>query len=325
TTIQDTFHANAKLLARHGVIYPDLGPGHGHHGLSAEWYGDLAPNLRYREPPEKSWARVAEPWARRDVTVFLSTETLSMGHPNGAPDYAAIRRRLDAFDEVEVVCVLREQRAFMQSTYLEVSRKAVPPTPAQIAQAAMTGGYCAGLWTNYAAFHDRLRQGFGAEEIRFLDYGRACAAPGGILGTMLDVLGVTELKAEDLTQVSGGRSNPSPPALPVWAALAVSQPVPPQPWLVREATETFEQEFGPDARSCIFTRAEYERLGKRFGQLDAALAERLAAHQPGFSLSPAPLPDGTVFREDLGTSFWVQFTRRLRQRIEASTRAPATG
>jgi len=57
TTIQNSFHANRKLLAQHGLIYPDLGRAAGHHGLVTDWI-DLPANYHYPQGAAAAWQQV---------------------------------------------------------------------------------------------------------------------------------------------------------------------------------------------------------------------------------------------------------------------------
>ena len=139
TTIQTFFYRNAARLAEHGVIYPHLGQATGHHGLALDSYPDLPAYFRYPGGSMAMWREIAATYAGGDGTVFLSSETLSIGHPNGAPNYGAIRDILAPFEEVRVLCLLREQWQFMQSIFLEISKAAPPPLPGEMVQNALDG------------------------------------------------------------------------------------------------------------------------------------------------------------------------------------------
>lgn len=207
TTIQNVFYHNAELLARKGILYPRIGTPTGHHGLSADWYRDLPAHLHYEGGSRAAWRDIAARYATGDHTVFLSSETLSVGHPNGAPDYAQNRDILAPFDEVRILCVLREQWQFMQALFLEVNKKTTPPPPAELVRKALAGEYCTGMWTNYLGFYDRLLGAFAPEEIRFLDYETARGSEGGILGAMLRETGA-DLTPDELNMHGHARSNP---------------------------------------------------------------------------------------------------------------------
>jgi hypothetical protein len=252
----------------------------------------------------------------------VSSETLSIGHPNGAPDYAAIRKILAPFEEVRVLCLLREQWQFIQSVFLELSKSTTPPLPAALVQKALNGQYCAGLWVDYLKFHDRVRETFDSPEIFMLDYGAAQQAPGGVLGTVLDMLEV-DLVPGDLDQADA-RANPSPAALPAWAAMIATRPDLAPAWLVAEAETAFRLEFGDAARPCLFTRSEFQSLKDCFEPSNAALETRLQTHQPGFRMSRTPddVAANLIFRDRIDARFWVRMTRRLARKLgEHETRA----
>lgn len=315
TTIQNVFHRNATLLAQHGIVYPRLGTAAGHHGLAADGYKDLPAHLRYPGGSLKMWHEIASRHADSDATVFLSSETLSIGHPNGAPDYGAIRAALAPFEEIRVLCLLREQWRFMQSVYLEIARKAVPPAPKQMVARALEGQYCAGMWVDYLKFHDRLLEHFAPEEIRFEDYAGARQSDGGILGRLLHLM-ECDLSAGDLDMGGKAHANASPPSLPTWAAVMVSQPDPAPGWLIKEASAAFAAEFGAESQPCLFRRDELEALNACFGPINATLEERLAQVQPGFTLSRSTPEEieRLIFRNRIGGPFWLRLSRRLARR-----------
>ncbi|MDW3117932.1 MAG: hypothetical protein R8G60_09260 [Roseovarius pacificus] len=127
TTLQDTFHHNADLLAQHGLIYPRLGKATGHHGLIYDW-AHLPPFYKPEHGSRAVLRDLADRYASGPGTVFLSSEEFSRCD-DGQTDLAAIRRLLDAFESFEVICTLRTQWQFMQSVYLEIAKKQTPPRP----------------------------------------------------------------------------------------------------------------------------------------------------------------------------------------------------
>ncbi len=314
TTIQETFAANADLLRQHGLIYPDLGKASGHHGLSHEWNRTLPAHFQYPRGGKAAWKEVAKRYSHQEGTVFLSSENLSLGHPNAAPDYTEIKKRISAFDEVLVVAVVREQCQFMQSAFLEVAKKGLPPPPAKLVRSALSGGYCTGLWLDYASLYDQLRRSFEPEEIHFLDFDKARKSPSGILGEVLKVAGID--RPEDLVdQFKVRRANPSPAALPSWAAGLINHPQPVEPWLLADAVKAFQQEYGAQAKSFLFTKDEVRKLEEYFRPLNTALAGRLEETQPGFSISPLTLHPSVVSRDRIKDHFWVRLGRLIKERL----------
>ncbi|MBE2278277.1 MAG: hypothetical protein IAE87_18505 [Rhodobacteraceae bacterium] len=307
TTIQDMFAHNAALLAEHGVIYPRLGRAAGHHGLVADWNRWL----QGYAVPGGSLARLtqlASEHAGGEATVFLSSEEFSRAQPGARVDFAAVRAALAAFDEIEIVCVLREQWQFIQSIYLEISRTRVPPRPPQFIEMARRENMVEGLWTDYNLLYDHLLASFAPEEITFLDYDACRRAEGGILGRLLSHLG-TSLTAADLAKINAGHSNTSPPALPTWAANITAEPHRATPWLVDAMTGAFAIQFGKTARSVLWSRDELTTLRAYAAEHNARLAARLAAVQPDFALGESVIADGTIHREDLRPEFWQRCNR----------------
>lgn len=309
TTIQDCFRANRRLLAGQGLIYPALGRHSGHHGLASDWIA-LPPAYRLPKGGIGTLRALAEAHRDGDGTLFLSSEEFSRGGgAGGRVDMAALREIFRDF-EVVALCVLRSQWQFLQSVYLELARSRCPDRPPRLAAQAIETGMVDGLWCDYGALYEHLRTGFAPEEIHLLDYETARSSDDGIIGEILSLAGV-RLDLSALRQVNGGRSNVSPRALPVWAALAICGQ-PPIPATLLDALGTaFDLEFGAGRSYCLFTRAEVAALDAWFGPRNAALAERVANVQPGFSLAaPRPAPAG-LYREDVTGAFWLRAARRI--------------
>lgn len=315
TTLQDAFHANRGLLAQHGVIYPALGKHTGHHGLLTDW---IALPQAYALPQGGLAAlrALADTHRKSDATLFLSSEEFSRaGGAGGHVDMPTLRAVFDGYDDIRVVCCLRPQWQFLQSVYLEVARDRRPPTPPQIVARALETGLVDGLWCDYGALYSHLRSGFEAQQIRFLDFTALRAHAGGFMGGLMAALDLG-VAAADLAPVGAGRSNVSPRPLPVWAALALlPEGVAAQGldgMVLTEAVGTaLDLEYGAGRAGSVFTRAEHARLAEHFDRSNAQLAARVALEQPGFCLSAAPIPADTIFREDLGTPFWVRAARRI--------------
>ncbi|MBN2630417.1 MAG: hypothetical protein JXR75_07745 [Rhodobacteraceae bacterium] len=312
TTIQDMFAHNAALLAEHGLIYPMLGPATGHHGLVMDW--NPLPDI-YALPggATAALAQISAEYSSGDKTVFLSSEEFSRLNRGMKIDFVAVRKALAGFDQIEVVCVLREQWQFIQSIYLEIAKSHSPPSLSQVLEAVLGRDMAMGLSTDYNQLYDHLLTGFSPEEITFMDFDRSIRAPGGIVGAMLSHLG-SDLPVEALSLVNGGVSNPSPKPLASWAASIVSEPIIAPPWLVTAVTGAFDTQFGPDSRSRIWTREECRALQDYAERCNSRLEDRLAPWQPGFAVTRSPLPTaenpGTdIFREDVPANFWLRCSR----------------
>ncbi|MBI1217023.1 MAG: hypothetical protein GC186_00625 [Rhodobacteraceae bacterium] len=311
TTIQNTFAANRALLARHGVIYPDLGRVAGHHGLVMQWLP--LPSV-YELPggAAAGWARVGA-LARKSGVVFLSSEEFSRGQPLPRVDLRELRRHLAPFDRIEVLCTLRDQLSYLQSIYLEVSKKHVPPPWPTFLANSLASGFGAGLFLDFNALDDFLRGAFARDEIKYLDFASSQARPGGILGEVLRQAG-TQLTPGDLTAVDNGAANVSPDPLAAWAANQIAAPYPAPPDLVSLASATPREELEQGVRTTIYTRAEEARLLGHFAPLNARFVERITQTAPDFRLTMPSPPRKRLYRDDVGPAFWIRMARRLHAR-----------
>ena len=310
TTIQDTFHANRDLLAQHGVIYPALGKHSGHHGLLTDW---IALPLAYDLPDGGigTLRALAAQYVDSDVTLFLSSEEFSRGGgAGGCVDMAALAEIFDGFESVKVVCFLREQWQFLQSVYLEVARSRAPPRPPVLIEQAFETGMVDGLWCDYLALYDHLLTGFSPEMIHLVDFVAGRRQTGGVLGVMLSLLDIP-VTSEALTLVNNGISNVSPRPLPTWAALAIAGGNSATQELFPAVQTAFDLEYGQNVDSSLFTRKELEQIDTYFARSNRQLVERRAAVQPDFVLTRQPPAEGTIFRDEIDTSFWVRTARRI--------------
>lgn len=326
TLIQNSFAANRTLLARHGVIYPEIGRATGHHSLLTRWL-TLDPYYHTPEAPLALWRDLGR-HARSDSTLVLSSEEFSRG--NRPVNLAEVRDLLAPFDRIEVVCFLRDQMSFLQSIQLEMAKKRAVAGFSALLEGAHKTGYASGLHIDYGGLYDQLLGAFAPDQIRFVDYGQARRAPGGVLGTMLALCGA-DLVAEALKPPEGPNAlvaNISPDPLATWAAGLMAAPEAPTPALIAQIRTVLDEVFGKGRPSMLYTRAEYRALAAHVAPLNTAFEARLAGVQPGFALSP-PDPDpnnlpppqkpgtntgkppGPIWREDMGQGFWVKFAREL--------------
>lgn len=309
TTIQDTFFGNAALLKKHGIVYPTFGKISGHHGLVHDW-GALPAVYRLPEGSREAFRQIARAHAESDNTVFISSEEFSRADPKNSVDFNEVRALLAPFDKIEVICVLRLQWQFIQSVYLEVSKKFVAPRPPLLMRNSIRNGQVAGLWADYNGLLDRLRDTFEETEISFFEFGAAVSAPGGILGHMLAHMG-SDLTADDLKPVNDGNSNVSPLSLASWAANILAEPKVAPPSLVERTTKALKAEYGADLKPCLFTRGEFTELQNHFDERNEVLRQRRAPFQPDFRLPKADASKLTLFRDDISSSFWLRLARSM--------------
>ena len=292
TLIQKTFAANRELLARHGVIYPEIGRAAGHHSLLRPWH-DMPPQYHTDVSPLELWRGLAR-FAKGNRTLFLSSEVFSRAAPPRVR-FAEVRHLLAEFDDIHVICVLRDQLSLLQSLFFEVSRKHVVDF-SKMMQMAFDHGRAMGVFMDYRLLLSHLLKDFAPGEIHFVDYAQARRAPGGLLGRMLEICGAPAA----LPETAPPDANVSPDPLAFWLARGRCPEGPVPPRLLAEARATLAEKFGPGRRSTLYTRSEYRNLTAHFAPLNAAFQARLETFQPGFTLSPPEtLPEDTIWREDV--------------------------
>ncbi|MEO0465147.1 MAG: hypothetical protein AAF216_01285 [Pseudomonadota bacterium] len=317
TTIQKSFHANRQLLARHGLTYPDIGRTAGHHGLVTDWV-NLPPVFHLSEGSEAAWKKLVAQATKHDQAVFLSSEEFSRGHPNSRVDLAAIRSWLDPFEEIKVICTLRDQVSFLQSIYLEISKKKAPPYWGAFLKSALTKGYGAGLFLNYCVLDDHLRSAFAEDEIHYVDYAAACQEPG-IRAHILRLAGC-EMDSTLLQDTQETRqANVSPDPLSAWIAGMIARPGIADDALMELVRDKLANSFDEGRPTTLYIRSEIQQLRKCVTPWNEEFLERLARRQPGFHLTPTKMPDNTAYRSDLKTSFWVNLTQSLYNRDTHNT------
>lgn len=323
TTIQDTFWENADLLAEHGMIYPRMGRAKGHHGLVRDW-AHLPEVYALPDGSRAALKRINDAYAHQPVTVFLSSEEFSRADPAGATNFGEVRALLSDFDEIEVLCTLRTQWQFIQSIYLEISKKANPPRPPHFCESAIKNGMTAGLWADYGMLLDKLEETFVPEEIAFFDFDTVVKAPGGIIGTYLRHLGVP-LEAEALIPLPGGAANVSLPALVSWAANMLAMPHKAPDWLTGQVEEVMVEHMEGPVRTCLFTRKEFGKLEAHFAPRNARLQERRAKVQPDFALTEPDIERLRLFRDTMPSAIWTKVARQQVKTIMDQERGGVSG
>ena len=308
TAIQEAFHSHRDILARHGVIYPSFSPHAGHHALLTDWI-QLPKAYLHPNGGEAGLVALAEAWRDQDVTLVLSSEEFSRGGgAGGRADLARVGAIFSDFDDVVVLCFLREPWTFLQSVYLEIARERVPPAPHVLCETATKSGIVDGLWADYGRLHGVLREGFPEEKIHLLSFESASRHNGGVIGYVLAQCGVDipeEIRAT-LTRVEANRSALP---LPTWAAFAIAGgPMPTE--RIRTATEeAFNLEFGRGKTSTIFTPDEIEAFSE--------VSKSRCGNLP-WRLPPSPqdrdwvtLARNWINRANLPDAYWVRVARRL--------------
>jgi hypothetical protein len=310
TTIQDTLFHNRAMLHDYGLIYPFVGETRGHHGLVSRWVPMPRP-YSLRGDPEAEWIRIAKDYADEEGVVFLSSEEFSRAHPRRV-DLDDLRRLSEPYESVQVICMLRSQRAFLQSVYSQISRDRPAPEVRAFIRSALSSGFADGLWMDYAALAAHLETVFEPEEVTFLSYEAAAASEGGVVGEMLRQLGLP-LKASALNPFGqgAGRSNVSADPLATMVAAAISRPgVAPGP-LIGLVDSVLRGQFGAEMRGTIFTPEESTEIVRRFSDLNASFESRRSILQPGLRLASLAPSGDEIGRDRLTRPIWEKIARAV--------------
>ena len=309
TTIQDTFALNRSFLSEKGLVFPEIGKASGQHGLVMDWI-KLPEAYHLDTTAQAAWAKLARDHAKSDRTVLISTEELSRGNPNSRVDMRKLRDMLSDFDEVKVVCFLRNQISFLQSIYLQVVKSGVNIHWGNFFEGAASSKMATGLFLDYNDLKDYLETAFSPEEISFFSYEREARESHGIIGRMMTECGLPQF-AGALKDLPAGNSNVSPDPLGTWVVAHVLGGKPFKSWLLETARVALD-DIGKDGmKTTIFTKDEYQRLKDVFGPLNRQFQDRSG----GVEIGAFPKEDNVVFRDSLTPAYWVQLSRRLVDKI----------
>ena len=170
TSLQMLMRLNSAALAKDNVIYPSTpGAQAGHHHLISHWHHNLAREYPPAISPDADWRSINELKAGEPVTVILSTEEFSRYAPSRV-DFGDIRQRLTSYDQIEVVCVLREQLSLLQSIYLQTYRDQQDAEFIDWIVRCFRVKFCSGVFLDYLELDEFLSQSFGAENVKYLSY-----------------------------------------------------------------------------------------------------------------------------------------------------------
>jgi hypothetical protein len=308
TAIQNTFYANSKLLAGFNIVYPRVCNSHWHHGLVPNW---KAVPRSYCVPggPEAGLLKLVRDYADTNSTVFVSSEEFS--RITALENLDIVRRILSPFDSIKVVLTLRTQWQFLQSIYLEVSKKRPPERPSQFVIKALESGVCEGLWIDYNGLLRQLEEVFEPMDIMVFDYETIRNSQLGVIGTFLEYVGMKEPGRDGLDPVVKVKSNVSPQPLASWIANILSEPRVASPRLVEIASSCLRSEYSTGVKTSIFTRSEYDRLFNHFAKLNKSLNLRLAERIHPCSLIDVEANPSTIFRDQVKSSLWIRMAKEI--------------
>lgn len=308
THLQNLFLRNQALLAEHGVIYPQIGIQAGQHPLAAVWNPFMQPADRSFDP-RAAWQDLIRTHAHGDHSLLLSSEEFSRISDRGV-DMSELAQWLRPFDEVLVLCTLRNQAAFLQSVYQEIVANRPPYDWAKFFAHCLQRLRCDGLALNYDQLLSHITAGFAPSQIRFVCYETARQAPGGLLGQYLALMGL-DIAPESFAPVPQTASNISPQPLASFSATQIARPAAPPEGLIRMMQDSLDRRFGAGKRTTLFTRKEAAQLAKATQKSNQAFQRRVTALQPDFQLAPVSVGTVDLWREDLDAAFWAESCRAL--------------
>lgn len=324
TFLQATFHRNRDLLARHGLIYPDLGVNDAHHPLAGLWQDNLGVDLPKSGPgsPAEMWDRIVADHAGSDGTVFLSGENFSRSFPQPV-DFAEVAARLAAFSSVRVIYTVRRQVELVPSLWVQVAKTRRPPQIAPYIEKVLTERRGGGVPIDHCWVYERVRLGFAPEAITILNYPDFRRVAGGVVQVFLDLAGIP-LRHDQLVAPAEDRANVSPSPLAVWVSAQVQPGGPPAPRLVERVDQLLTGPLG-NRPTTLLTRKEYARIDSRGRAYNAHLAELVAAVQPGFAVAERDPPHDLLYRDEIPAPLWAALRdlggRSAADRILAPLRA----
>ncbi|MBV0892631.1 hypothetical protein KTN05_12310 [Paracoccus sp. Z118] len=302
TFLQRCFFLNRNLLEQHGVYYPDIGPNPAHHILTTPWIGnnEIPPAFYGNAGPYGVWERLIADYASRDGTVFLSGEPFSRLQPQRV-DMAALAARLSPFEDVRIIYTARRQTELIQAIWLQKMKAKLAGDLGEFLNHACTRFLATGVPVEHGLIYDHVLTGFSPRQVTILDYEHIRHAPGGVLQTFLDLIGVG-LKAEQMSRVGarGANISPDPLGMYVYSRIAPNER-PDKGELARIVAALKELH---SARSTIYTREDYARICRVFAPLNTRFEARVRMHQPDFAMAPEQAEPTFTWRDDLSISDW---------------------
>lgn len=320
--IQRLLHSNRSLLAKHGIIYPDIGPNRAHHILVTPWISvpeislhslgsrSFAQRLLGRNPYDSFFDRFVRKYARQKGTVFLSAEVFSRAEPQHV-NMRDLASRLAPFEEVRVIYTVRHQADYIQSIWLQLAKNGKAPRFAPFLDNAIKQHLASGLWVEHGKVIDHVLSGFSPDQLIILDYETLRRHPEGMAGPFLDLVN-SPLRFRDLEDIDQREANISPDPLATLLAHSIRWPSPSAPGLVKKLQQSLDdirKQHGKK-RTTLYTRIEYKRVDEVFAQPNAELARWFGRDAQAGISAPAS-PETLLFQEDLTMSDWTALAREL--------------
>ncbi len=307
--LQSLFHGNRARLAEAGLHYPDIGPNDAHHALAAAWINlpDIPARFYGARGPDGLWDRLIERYAGAPGVVFLSAENFTRFLPE-AIDFAALAKRLSAFDEVRLIYTLRQQAELVQSLWLQTARSGRVSAIHSYVRRAFEKRLCGGIRIDHGSVYEALLNGFAPEQIILLDHARNRRAEGGMAQVFLDLMGV-DMTAAELRRPPLRDANISPDPLAFQIATRITDGAAPPDDLVRVIGGALRDD--PSVPTTLLARHEHAKFRGRFGPGNADLADRVQPWQPGFYLEETGPPENLIYRDDVTETHWASIAAAL--------------
>lgn len=306
TYLQTLFHQNRSLLETAGLHYPDIGPNTAHHVLASPWLTvhGIPDSFFDDRGPDGLWDDLIARYTNVSGTVFLSGENFLRCHPETV-DMVDLAQRLSAFEDVQVLYVMRAQTEMIQALWLQLAKNGQNVALYNYIRTVIEQRRGFGVWIDHNAVYDSLLKGFAPEQIHFMDYGVARKSAGGIAQQVLDLLDV-DIRVEDLTPPPSAETNISPDPLGFWIASEIAGTDLPSAALVDAVTQPLKQTGRPNT---LLARYEHVKTTTRYSAANAKLAKRLQKTQPGFTFQEITPPENMIYREEIPNATWLKITQ----------------
>ena len=316
--IQDVLTLNDELLEQHGVIYPRLHPNRAHHVLTAPWRPDLVEQTGFTvERANEAYQKLVDDHAKSDRTVVLSAEPWSRIH-RGVTDFSELAQKVEGFDEVVILYVMRHPWELLQSLYLQFTTDwHKPPQIEALMQSTLEGEQIGGVTVDHERVLDLVCAGFDESQVQFASYEVIKGMPMGVLTPIMDLCGLKDLP--DGFQPAP-RSNVSADPLGTYVAHRLNRYAMPRRDVITRVRRAIDAHFGEKTKTTVLTKAEAETLDAHFRDSGDRLYDRLSGHSPYFARQELSFPDNVIQRDRIDLDFMFTLARRLlvvKERSEA--------
>ncbi len=328
--IQRRFHLNRELFARHGIIYPDIGPNPAHHILATPWIDiPTIPDRYWGEALSGSgkkcdvfFENFVKEYASREGTVFLSAEVFGRALPQKV-DMADLSKRFSAFEDVRIIYVVRHQTDYIQSIWLQIAKVAKAPHFDPFLAKALQNRLASGVWIDHCKVIENVLSGFEPDQLVVMDYEAMRQHPVGVMGPFLDLM-KSPLDVRDLAELDSRNANVSPDPLSTWMAHSVFFPNPIKKGLhhnLQSIVEDIKKTHGKKKTS-LYTRAQYQRVVQAAEEMNVPLRQWLESGPSGVAVPAVPSTEATMFRDDLTKADWEphlpEGNKRMREKLESA-------